>query len=332
MDVLNAIGTPRILTNNEQPQFAESNSKLQEFVKPTTASCPSTQYEIIELELKKYGYEPVQRFSFQRDENSRSECYIKSRSPYGFYIFILIDEDSLVSFSKNDLSIIENKKVTLVDIPESVKRGIYRNSNGDIIAECSEGICKLSHNPKSTEPIETTFTFVSPQSSSQIIPKGSVLAYPVVRMKEIRISPKLVLERTLEETMRMRKIAYDKAKEDIKKFVEIQSAVKIATENYIDKYNKVRNVLSKEIPQYTAEQNKFITNPPRTDLDLNKFRKNEAQLSLINDVYISYVASTHEFRGFAQELNEIGRNIAILNEKLDRFIISLSTKVEMPIL
>lgn len=330
MDILQSISTPKLSNNFDEPMIVPELT-LNTVVKPTNSYCSLNTYEITELELKRYGYEPVKRFNFQR-ENTGQECYIKARSPYGFYVFILIDENSLVSFSKNDLSIIENKKATLVDIPESIKRGIYRNSSGDVIAECHEGICKLSHNPKSTDPIETTFTFVSPQTSSQIIPKGSVLAYPVVRMKEIKVSPKLVLERTLEETTRMRKTAYDKAKEDIRKFLEIQAAVKTTTEAYIKRYNQVRNILSKEIPVYTEEQSKFITTPPKTDAELNKFRKNEAQLSLINDIYINYVSSTHEFRGFAQELNEIGGNIATLNEKLDRFIISLSTQVDMPIL
>lgn len=329
MDVLN---TPRIITNIDEVEISnEPDEVLKEFTKPNIPSSHNAKFEIVELELKKYGYEPIQRFNFQND-SGKTECYLKSRSPYGFFVFVLVDENSLISFSKDDLSIIENRKGVLTDIPESVKRGIYKNSNGDVIAECSDGICKLSHNPKSTDPIETTFTFVSPQTVSRVVPGGSVLAYPVVRMKEIKTSPKLVLERTLEETMRMRKIAYDKAKEDIRKFVEIQSAVKLITEQYIDKYNKVRNILSREIPIHTANQNKFINDPPRTDSDINEFRRNEAQLSMINDIYVSYVTSTHEFRRFAKELNEIGGNIATLNERLDSFIITLETKVETPIL
>lgn len=290
-------------------------------------------YEIVELELKKRGYEPVQRYTFNH-ESRASECYIKCRSSYGFYVFVLIDERSMVSFSKSDLSIIEKKTMVLLDIPPSVKRGIYANSSGDVVTECSGGICKLGHNPHSTEPIETNFTFVSPHVPNRIIPQGSILSYPVVRLSEIKLDmvPDPVLERTLGETVRMRSLAYTEAKEDIKNFMKIKEAVGQITAIYANKYNEIREIISHDIPLYTERQMQLTLRPHTTSQELEERRANEAQLAMINDTFVSYIASTHKFRALSRELNRIGQDIVTLTDQLDAYILRLKTPAEVAIL
>ena len=290
-------------------------------------------YEIVELELKKRGYEPVQRYTFNHDARP-SECYIKCRSSYGFYVFVLIDECSMVSFSKSDLSIIENKTMVLTDIPSSVKRGIYSNAAGDVMTECSGGICKLGHNPVSSDPIETNFTFVSPHVPNRIIPQGSILSYPAVRLSEIKLDmvPDPVLERTLGETVRMRSLAYNEAKNDIKNFIKIKEAVGQITAIYADKYNTVRDIISRDIPLYTERQALLSQNKLPNDQELEERRQNEAQLAMINDTFVNYIASTHKFRALSRELNRIGQDIVTLTDQLDSYILRLQTPVEVPIL
>lgn len=291
------------------------------------------RYELVELSLKRRGYDPVQRYTFSH-ESKPSECYIKCRSQYGFYVFVLIDECSLVSFSKNDLAIVENRKANAVDIPASVKRGIYANAMGDVMAECSGGICKLGHNPQSTDPIETTFTFVNPNIPNRIIPQGSILSYPVVRLSEIKadLPNDVVLERALGETVRMRSLAYNEAKQDIKNFMLVKDGVSQITTIYAGKYNEIRDIISRDVPLYTERQHQFILNPPQTDDELTAQRMNEAQLAMINDTFVSYIASTHKFRALSRELNRIGQNIVELSEQLDTYILRLTSPVHLPIL
>ncbi len=282
----------------------------------------------IDTELKRYGYEPIQRVTVQRNGQPQM-TYIKARSPLGFYVFVEIDAAGYIKYSPTDLTMSESVRGTSLPISESYKRGAY-DDLGNTMVICNEGVCKLDQDPDSTSVRETNFTFISETLNETILPEKSVLAYPIVRMKEIETNPGLVLRTTSAATARLRENAYRSCTNEIRSYmVHLEQLVKNSN-TFATKQDQKARELAKALNQLMEYQNRFQQNPPKTNDEIIRQQRVTFNLEDRNDLSILLLNMCAKFKALSEIIKDVDLEVNQLNESLETRFGDLSAVKQPP--
>lgn len=190
----NARGSPQEKASSNKKKAVQS-LKLQSGKGPASS---------LEKELITHGYMPMEKVIIRHKQNDKAR-YIKALNKLGQTVFIDLDSDGVVHVNPTDVTLTQTNKSTMV--PYSAKMGTMNCLDLDVCGvafECSNGICTLHRGVRSSIPIETTFTTVEDYGPKAAIVKGSPVAYPIIRMSEIRANNQMVLKTVNKATRKLR--------------------------------------------------------------------------------------------------------------------------------
>lgn len=303
------------------PSLRSSVSRSSKSVEDTNKDYSS------EITLKKFGYIPVQRISINNSQGQVN--YLKCQTPLGFYVFVLIDDDKVVSFTSDNLTAKEMVKGEILPIPKSLAKGFYQDS-GNVMVVCNDGMCQMTHDSVKVDPVVSNFSFVSETKSRLIVPEGSFLAYPLVTMNEIKANPKLVLQSTTIATNRLREIAYLKCHEQIRLFITRLNSLSTNTNSFSTQHQKVANDLDSYIKSKTAEQTQLNAIPAQNNIYVEKLWNNLYNLNVRHSMVIKFLSICSKFGELSDKISELNSEVESLNEMLSNEFTQISTELVRP--
>lgn len=165
--------------------------------------------ENLKKELGDFGYHPKEKILTHRD----NLAYLKCVNKFGHTCFIEIDDDrAIIGINPRDLAAYEAQTASV--IPLSTKMGNLDCAGSDIAGValvCEGSVCMITR--KGTgEPVERTFIYGEAHNNRAMRFDGSPMAFPVVRLSEIRAHNDLVCKCVAEATARIRRAAREDAR------------------------------------------------------------------------------------------------------------------------
>lgn len=266
---------------------------------PVDLTIPSS----IDALLFKYGYTVIGRVSAKK-RGQEDLLLIKAMSPLGFHVFVKIDRSGMVSYDREDLSMHETIKGQNLPIAPSTKRGTYMTM-GDSALICREGVCTLTHNPHSVNPIETEYTYTSKHHTDSISCGKSIVSYPLVSIGEIEVNHKLVLRNTSLATTANRQRSYALCTSEIEGFIA-NLAVLIETFNEVSSSQKaVAGKLSLAIKELSAKREKFLDEPPQNEEELCTDRLVYHNLCIKDELSSQFLDKCSKFGDLNKQMKDI---------------------------
>jgi len=196
----------------------------------------------LEKELLQAGYLPREKI-FVRKESQEEEfsearsgdslpAFIKASNKLGQTVYIMVDGKGYVVARQGDLTLIQSKNASV--LPYSLKIGVMECAGLDVCGvafECDDEICTLIRDEgDTTVPRETTFTLAQKRAPAAIVDQDHV-AYPIVRLSEIRADPAAALANTMASASRIRRAAAQNCVSEL-------TALKCAIEELTLAYNR----------------------------------------------------------------------------------------------
>ena len=282
-----------------------------------------------EITLKKFGYTPVQRVSIDNHDGSQHNN-LKCQSPLGFYVFVLIDDDKIVSFSSDNLAAKEMAKGEVLPIPQSLSNGFYHDS-GNVVVLCKEGLCEMKHDGLRVDPLVSNFSFVSETRSRVIVPENSFLAYPLISISEIKSNPKLVLTTTMTSTNRLREVAYLKCYQQIGLFVSRLNTLSTNTNLFIEQHKKIASELDSYIKSKTDAQMALASKPAKSSVDVERQWNNLYNLNLRHSMVVKFLGICAKYGELSEKITAINGEVESLNEILSSEFASIEVDKHRPL-
>jgi len=303
-------------------KVAPQNSGLPS--KPTAQLMEGSEFEVknyqgiienssLENELLNAGYAPSSKIIVRTDNGEKRTQYIKAINKKGQSVFILVDVTGYTTARSSDLTLIESHSASVV--PYSVKTGAYTCAGKDVCGvafECgSDAVCVLARGTQDLSPKEANFVLVEPHalSSAVIETDGSIMAYPVIRLSEIRANPDLVLSNTDLVTRRLRNSSYIA---ELQELANAQQSIQQLIAAFV-KFNGMREVsavsLNTTLTQLEAWNNEYIKCPPQTDDAKDKYRKLQYNLAFRNEGIATLLRSMKKVSDFGKQIDDISKEI-----------------------
>jgi uncharacterized membrane-anchored protein YhcB (DUF1043 family) len=201
----------------------------------------------LEKELISKGYMPMEKVIIREKTNDKAR-YIKSMNKLGQTVFIDLDSEGTIQVNPQDITLTQTNKSTMV--PYSAKMGTMNCLDLDICGvafECSNGICTLQRDIRSTTPVETTFTTVEDYAPKTALVKGSPVAYPIVRLSEIRNNDQLVLKTINKATRKLRNDSYGNCIHHLRESSHLINNLSAEYNRFIDHQRNLFKSLSSSI-------------------------------------------------------------------------------------
>lgn len=243
----------------------------------------------VENELLQAGYIVINKIVVRSENGIKKLQYIKATNNKGQKVYILIDIASYMSPHPKDLIIREyNGSNTL---PYSLKNGAYNNAVKDVTGVAfeygSNSICTLIMDPTDLSIKETNYIFNEHKSVEDSY--HHIITYPIIRLTEIKVNPKIILDNTHTVINRLRNA------EEIYERTEL-----IAQNDAIIKLNDAFNDFGKlcddvaerlydDLNKLEDWNEVYLHDPPHEDeykerfgkLQLNLIKRNEDVVNLI---------------------------------------------------
>lgn len=297
----------------------------------------------LENELINSGYAPISRIVVASDNGDKRTQYIKAINKNGQKVFVQLDVSGYTSARSTDLTFVESNKATIV--PYSIKTGAMNcvgNNTCGVAFECgNDAVCVLSRgadDKNDMQPKEANYVYVEKHAPSSMVieSEGSTIAYPVVRLSEIRANPDLVLENTNIATRRLRNSSYEALLSDLsntqKSIVKLwqefshfdqaryNNATKLNAsltqlELYNDKYNEILN----------SSENKQIV---LTDEEKDRYRLIQHNLMIRNDSIVSLLKAMKKVADKHSEMERITKEIRDITEFLNRELVNVDLAIQ----
>lgn len=272
----------------------------------------------LENELLNAGYAPISKIVIRTDNGDKRTQYIKAINKKGQRVFIKIDVNGYTTARASDLTLIEAHNASIV--PYSLKTGAYNCAGKDVCGvafECgSDAVCVLTRAPEDLTPKEANFVFVeqkAPAAAATVeTEEGTIMSYPVILLSEIRANPALVLANTDAVTRRLRNSTYVA---ELQELAAVQQAINNLNGAFV-RFNRMREIaatkLNSTLTQLEQWNEFYMSNPPTTDADKDKFRKIQYNLSQRNEGISTLLRlmkkvadKKDDIDGIAKEINEV---------------------------
>lgn len=304
------------MDNVLQTPVRKTIQKSKKLLEEEDKECSPFQSSSYETKLRRFGYQPETRIILKRQGGPQS-VYYKTRSPMGFHVYVDVstDEDG-VSFSHDDLTMEEDATGKQLEIPYSIKQGVYDDTLNGIIV-CPEGICRVGKSGDSTKMENTSFTYRSFHSDKILQNRGSIIAYPIVLLGEIVANPILVLEHTTLVMSRIRRSAYNRIEESIKAFDRESKLNTNLFQNFVNQQTRIASDLSaslKELQNYQMEN----LSKDSFDQDVTFATQVEYNLTLRNDKTCHLLEMCSEIEKLTVKMREVSAHFEKTLESFDK--------------
>lgn len=223
-------------------------------------------------ELESHGYRVKEKIIAHRDTASNEAAYCKAVNKMGQTCFIEVDDDKAVmGVNPRDLSAYEMRDASV--IPLATKLGTLECAGSDVVGValvCESSVCMITRK-EHNEPVERTFIFGEsrPERMAQI--GDNPVAYPIVRLSEIRASPEAVMQIISAATARIRRMAREEVE---KQFAQSQLAAKELYNKVAEahgKFEKYMNQLDTDVTKMESWNMAYLKKPPCKDSEMAKF-------------------------------------------------------------
>lgn len=229
----------------------------------------------IENELLRSGFVPKDKIITTDDTGERHARFIKVISRMGQSALVEIDIEGYMVVQPKDQKVVASKAVS--QIPYSVKMGTYDCAKTDVCGVafvCEKDICVLNNDPTGRGPQEKNFVYVDHEAEGQsgkgqgnkaVIISGNPVAYPIIRMSEVRANPTVCIKAINEATRRIRNAAYKASHEDL---VRLDNTIHDLDKEYHTfkayRDHAVKGLMA-SIQQLEQFNNVYVANPPTCD-------------------------------------------------------------------
>jgi hypothetical protein len=278
----------------------------------------------LENELLHAGYVPLSKIVIQDSEGNRKIQYVKALNKKGQKVFILLDVNGYITTRSTDLILIETNKAQVV--PYSLKMGAVDCAGTEVCGiafECgSSSLCVLSRDPEDLTPKETNFVFIEQNETALgiIIPTehiehtGQIMAYPVIRLSEIRANPNLILENTDLVTRRLRNTSYKILVDDLKSFDKSIEELRTNFDTFMSTREKDATRLNRTLNQLDQWNEIYMIHPPTTDDFKERYRNLQFNLSQRNEKIEILLRSMKKVADLRTEIDSISKTITDITE------------------
>jgi hypothetical protein len=244
----------------------------------------------ITQELKQLGYCVLEEIGTKDSQGNEMRIkYLKVCNQMGQTAFIEIGpEDGIVAVNTKTLATVEMNQVSV--IPSSVKDGSFRHAGHDTIGVafiCENNICVLTRLEDTDDHQEKNFVYVENYSERRGILGDNPIAYPVVRLAEVRANPCLVTRNINDATRRIRIAAREDIDQAIQRLraesTKLYNQIQTFYANASNKYLATTNTLT----QLEAFQNHNLTCTPSTELEKEKMDRCQHNLTSRNNLLVN---------------------------------------------
>jgi hypothetical protein len=323
---------------NSRPPMTQSVrqipvSPLTQLTRPLSPTIPTEERNItisdsikgvieknsVEYTLVNNGYIPKDKIVTKNGNGQMGALYIKAINSFGQTVFVELDDEGYVSTDKDDLTMVREEKAN--DIPYSIKMGIAECMNTEVCGvafDCNESICTMIRQPDSNTPKEENFIYTEKRSERAAILGDKVIAYPIVRLTEIKANPNLVLENTNVATGRIRNAAYEKSMQEINE----SSKSVLELENAFIAFNEKRVIiqeqLNRSISDLTLMNVEYLNNKSMTDEEKEKHRLVQINLRKRNELIVELLNFCKQIGDMKSVLNAQLNKIYSIMKMIDR--------------
>lgn len=265
----------------------------------------------IENELSKAGYIVINKIVVRSENGSKKLQFVKAANNKGQKVYILIDVTSYMSVHANDLIIRENSASN--SIPYSYKNGIYNSAVKDVAGVAfeygSNSICTLILDPNDLNVKETNYTVNEHNFCDE--KHDHIVTYPIIRLTEIKINPKIILNNTHIVINRLRN--NEELYERNELAAQKQSIVNLenAFNDIANLFDDVADKLYNNLNQLEDWNDVYIKDPPYEDEYKERFVKLQFNLIKRNDDAINLI---HIMKRVADERKKIDAITHNINE------------------
>jgi hypothetical protein len=274
--------------------------------------------ESADMALMINGFFPLKRIFF-KNESGAQGCYVKSRSPDGFIVYINIDTGNLTKFGEDDLFVVETRHGHEVSLPSSYTRGAFQMAQGNVMTECNDGICHITSNPRSVDPVVTKYKFMSMGENPNIKPEGTVRYYPSVKLSEIESNIRRVLSRIENENIAAKTRAENVTSQQLKKFMdELKHFVEVSN-TYVLEHAKVHRDIEEELNKTKDMYNRLSKDIKSTDKPSDMKRS----LSKVKDKRDSLNDLSDDFQDLSFNITEAMTSVTMIRTDMEYRLIKL---------
>jgi hypothetical protein len=150
----------------------------------------STDSIDIDLFLKENKYTVITRYIM-----SEKVDYIKAISPLGDIVFINVDQKGISTTDVGDFTSVSQVAGTKISVSDRLSAtDCTSTSTCGVALQCADELCTILRRDDGSNS-QKSFVMTEGYSSKTITPDGSSIAYPIVKLSEIKINPKLTVQR-----------------------------------------------------------------------------------------------------------------------------------------
>lgn len=266
----------------------------------------------IENELMKSGYAAINKIVIHSENGSKTLRYVKAINKKGQKVYILIDTHTHMAINPKDLIIKENNISN--SLPFSLKNGMYNCADKDVTGVAleygSNSICTLMMDPIDLKIKEKNYIINDKQTINEKC--DHVVSYPIIRLTEIKVNPKIIIDNTHIVINRLRNAEEIYAKNEIVAQNESINKLANAFTDFGNLCEDVADKLYDDLNKLEGWNETYLRDPPNEDEYKERFAKLQLNLAKRNDDInnlmriMKIVASKRsQIESIANDINEI---------------------------
>lgn len=222
----------------------------------------------VEYTLANYGYIPISKVvtSVPIDGENQNQSmvdvvrYIKTVNSKGQYVYVEPDIAAEVEVDPKDLTLVQSKVSS--QIPYMVRTTTQECLKGEeicnMLMDCGDdGMCTMSLNEENGAIEEENFITTETYSQRAGLFNGDPIAYPIVKLSEIKADPLGTSRRINAATRRLRQAAQTQCKNNLLRLKSSLEGVNKAFNNYYNAQMKLDANLNKSIGYLEDLEDKY---------------------------------------------------------------------------
>lgn len=263
----------------------------------------------IENELAKLGYLVINKIVVLSENGNKKLQYIKAINKKGQKVYILIDIISYMSVHPKDLMIRENSDSNC--IPFSLKNGAYNSAVKDVSGVAfeygSNSICTLIMDPGDLSIKEKNYTFNEQKFCRER--HEYIMIYPIIRLSEIKVNPKIILDNTHIVINRLRNAEELYERNELTAQRESITKLDNAFADFATLCDDVADKLYSDLNQLEDWNEVYINDPPYEDEYKERFIKLQVNLIKRNDDATNLIKIMKKVADERKKIDAITTNI-----------------------
>lgn len=284
---------PRPITEKRRRKSRFVPRRQKETVVEETVVVKSEE-DNVEEELRQSGYSPVSKIIVSQDGDMEGR-YVKALNLYGQYVYVELDTEGVISIDGDVVThteVLEATELPLIDAYKCVE-GVEGSVCG-VASECRGGICTLKRESESKYPRQTVLRRSEKMrdTSSYATLAGDEVAYPIVRLSEIRSNPERALLAQNEATTLLRNQRNQSLLADVD---EMSNLLTQLVEEFND-FDELREELTfrveNDLAELEADNLSYVNDPPVGEAERNQAEDIIEGLTRRNDIVIDILECT----------------------------------------